>query len=85
MAAEMARHGYHLQGLLYAVAVHRLLRRRVPGYRFDTHFGGVRYLFVRGMRPGWRQPDGRASGVFDLRLDGELVEAASALFEGGTT
>jgi exodeoxyribonuclease V beta subunit len=84
MAAEMTRHGYHLQGLLYAVAVHRLLRRRIAGYRFDTHFGGVHYLFVRGMRPGWRQPDGRASGVFRLPLDGELVQATSALLEGGT-
>jgi exodeoxyribonuclease V beta subunit len=81
MAAEMARHDYHLQALLYAVALHRHLQRRRPGYRFDTHFGGVHYLFVRGVRPGWRQADGRPSGVFDLPFDASLVEAASALLE----
>ena len=81
MAAEMARHDYHLQALLYAVALHRHLQRRRPGYRFDAHFGGVHYLFVRGVRPGWRQADGRPSGVFDLPFDASLVEAASALLD----
>ena len=32
MAAEMLRHHYALQALLYAVALHRFLRWRLPGY-----------------------------------------------------
>ncbi len=44
-------HRYDLQYLIYTLALHRYLKSRVPGYSYDTHFGGVFYLFVRGMRP----------------------------------
>lgn len=63
VTAAMAEHGYHLQYLLYAVALDRYLRRRIPGYRYESHFGGVLYLFVRGVRPAWRNGDGSAAGV----------------------
>ena len=46
----MSDHGYHLQYLLYTVALDRYLQRRIPGYRYETHFGGVLYLFVRAIR-----------------------------------
>ncbi len=49
LAEAMREHDYGLQAMLYALAVHRHLKQRVPGYRFSSHFGGVRYLFVRGM------------------------------------
>ncbi len=52
MAAEMARHHYDLQYLLYAAALHRYLGRRLPGYRYDDHFGGAVYVFLRGVAPG---------------------------------
>jgi exodeoxyribonuclease V beta subunit len=42
---------YHLQYLIYTLAVHRYLTWRLPDYDYDRHFGGVRYLFLRGMRP----------------------------------
>jgi exodeoxyribonuclease V beta subunit len=64
VATAMAEHGYHLQYLLYAVALDRYLQRRIPGYRYETHFGGVLYLFVRGVRPAWRNSDGTAAGVY---------------------
>ena len=58
-----ARGPLPLQSLLYAVALHRFLRWRQPGYDPETHLGGVLYLFLRGMcgpdtpivrrRPGW--------------------------------
>ena len=51
VAAAMRRGGYHLQYLLYLVALHRHLRLRVPGYDYQSHMGGTYYLFVRGMRP----------------------------------
>jgi len=47
----MAHHHYHLQYHLYVVATVRMLRQRVPDFDYDAHFGGVRYLFVRGMSP----------------------------------
>ncbi len=42
---------YDLQYLLYALALHRYLRQRLASYDYGTHFGGVYYLFLRGMRP----------------------------------
>ena len=49
LTAEMSRHHYALQALLYTVALHRFLRWRLPGYDPDRHLAGVAYLFVRGM------------------------------------
>lgn len=40
---------YDLQYLLYTVAVHRWLRFSRPDYAFSRHFGGVRYLYARGL------------------------------------
>jgi exodeoxyribonuclease V beta subunit len=77
----MAQHGYHLQALLYAVALHRHLRQRLPGYRYARDFGGVLYLFVRGLRPGWEQPDGTPGGVVRWQPPQALVEALSDRLE----
>ncbi|MFN3985848.1 MAG: exodeoxyribonuclease V subunit beta [Rhodocyclaceae bacterium] len=62
LADAMHAHAYHLQHLIYTVALHRHLRRGLPGYDFKQHFGGVLYLFVRGVRPGWRVEGGDAPG-----------------------
>lgn len=47
----MHHHQYRLQYLIYTVAVHRMLTRKLPGYQYENHFGGVQYLFLRGMKP----------------------------------
>jgi exodeoxyribonuclease V beta subunit len=49
MEKEILHHDYDLQYLIYCVALHRMLRRRLQGYDYARHFGGVLYLFVRGM------------------------------------
>jgi exodeoxyribonuclease V beta subunit len=64
LARAMAEHGYHLQYLLYVLALDRYLQLRVPDYRYDTHVGGVLYLFVRGVRPTWPGTGAEAPGVF---------------------
>ncbi len=64
LEAAMASHAYHLQALLYTVALHRYLKTRVRDYSYDTHIGGYLYLFVRGVRPALarrRWGRGRAS------------------------
>jgi exodeoxyribonuclease V beta subunit len=79
LVAEMNRAHYHLQALLYMVALHRYLRWRLPGYDPDRHLAGVLYLFLRGMDgvPG--------AGVFAWPAPGTLVSALSdVLDEGGT-
>jgi len=63
---------YFLQYTLYAVALQRYLKLRQPGNAFEASFGGVFYLFVRGMRPGSRY------GIHFHRPDPTFIEALSA-------
>jgi exodeoxyribonuclease V beta subunit len=81
LAAAMRDQAYHLQHLLYGVALDRYLRTRLPGYRFETHFGGAVYLFVRGVRPDWVDADGRPAGVVFHRAAPETIQRLSALFD----
>jgi exodeoxyribonuclease V beta subunit len=75
----MAREAYYLQYLVYCVALHRYLALRVPGYDYESHFGGVRYLFLRGMRP----ESGLACGVYaDLPAYG-LIAALDGYLGNG--
>jgi exodeoxyribonuclease V beta subunit len=80
LTREMQRSHYVLQGLLYAVALHRYLRWRAPDYDPATDLAGVHYLFLRGMLgPDEIEP----TGVFAWRPSGELVVALSDLLAGG--
>lgn len=81
IAAEMARHHYYLQYHLYSVALWRHLATRLPDFEHDTHFGGVYYLFLRGMS---KQHPGR--GVFfDLPSEALMQVLGDCLAgEGGT-
>jgi exodeoxyribonuclease V beta subunit len=65
----MAGARYHLQYALYSLALDLYLRQRDPEYRFDSGFGGVFYLFLRGMRP----ERGADWGVFFDRPKSALV------------
>ena len=86
MAWEMAHHGYHLQALLYTVALHRMLRQRVPGYAYDTHIGGHLYLFLRGMTgPGTPTDRGLALGVYHDRWPASVVLGLDAALAGEAT
>lgn len=76
--AAMAEHRYDLQYLVYTVALHRYLRLRVADYDYERHFGGVYYLFLRGVAPG----QGGAGIYFD-RPDAALVRALEAALCGG--
>lgn len=51
LVAAMQSHNYGLQYWIYTLVLHRHLLNNVPGYNYAHHFGGVRYLFVRGMDP----------------------------------
>ena len=77
----MAEQGYHLQYLLYSVALDRYLRCRIRDYRPERHFGGVLYLFVRGVRPGWVGANGAPHGLFFHRPPVGVVQELSALLD----
>ena len=83
MAAAMRDQGYHLQALLYLLALDRYLRHRLAGYEPRKHLGGAVYLFVRGVRPQWRDSGGAPTGVFFQRPDLTLLARLWALLEPG--
>jgi exodeoxyribonuclease V beta subunit len=66
-------HRYDVQYTLYLLALHRLLRHRLPGYDYDVHVGGALYLFLRGIdQPG--------CGLFVDCPPKALIEALDAAF-----
>ncbi|NCC93956.1 MAG: exodeoxyribonuclease V subunit beta, partial [Opitutae bacterium] len=79
LAACMDSHQYHLQLLIYTLALHRLLAARLPGYDYQRHLGWVYYLFLRAMGPG--HPP--ASGIYSLRPEAELIMALDDCCRGG--
>jgi exodeoxyribonuclease V beta subunit len=82
--AEMQRRHYPLQALIYCVALHRYLRWRQPGYEPARDFGGVLYLFLRGMAgPGTPVVDGAPCGVWSWAPPPSLIVALSDLFDTG--
>ncbi len=71
-------HGhYDIQFLIYSLALHRYLRERLPNYQLERDFGGVHYLFLRGM-------NGRdcSTGVYSHRPAAELLLALEQLLVG---
>lgn len=51
VALAMAEGHYYLQYHLYALALVRWLELRKPNFSYSDHFGGVFYLFLKGMGP----------------------------------
>jgi exodeoxyribonuclease V beta subunit len=62
------------------LALHRFLARRLADYDYDRHFGGVFYLFLRGMDPQL----GYDSGVFRERPSRSFIEALDRYLAEGT-
>jgi exodeoxyribonuclease V beta subunit len=77
MGEAMVASDYLLQYHLYLVALHRHLRARIPGYASSTHWGGVAYVFLRGMA------DGEATGWFRDTPSPALIAALDAALAGG--
>ncbi|HIE9815850.1 TPA: exodeoxyribonuclease V subunit beta [Klebsiella pneumoniae] len=79
MEQAMRAHRYDLQYQLYSLALHRYLRHRLADYDYDCHFGGVIYLFLRGM-------DGQegGQGIFTTRPVRPLIDGLDQLFAGET-
>ena len=72
----MTENNYHLQYYIYTIAVKRFLENRLPGFDFDQHFGGVFYLFIRGMRTG------KNAGIFFIKPEKEIIEKFEKILEG---
>ena len=73
MKTAMAEHHYFLQYHIYLLALHRYLELRLDNYDYDTHIGGVYYLFIRGMHPD----HGSTYGVFFDRPPKAVIQSLS--------
>ena len=51
MRRAMLHHNYYLQYHLYTLAADLFLEQRLPDYDYQTHFGGIFYVFLRGIDP----------------------------------
>ncbi|WP_392561890.1 exodeoxyribonuclease V subunit beta [Orbus sturtevantii] len=71
----MCEHRYDLQYQLYSLALHRYLTSRLPHYQYQVHFGGVYYLFVRGM-----VPDDSQHGIFYTKPSLNFIKELDQLF-----
>lgn len=52
LSEAMADNNYNLQYHIYTVAVCKYLKTRIPDFNYERDFGGVIYLFLRGLRTG---------------------------------
>lgn len=75
MRAKILESRYDLQYVIYLLALHRLLKARLPDYDYDSHVGGAVYLFLRGC-------DAPGSGAFTDRPDKTLIDSLDRLFCG---
>ncbi len=71
---EMLHSHYDWQYLIYTLVLHRYLQSVVPHYDYARDFGGVFYLFLRGMNG---EPQ---SGVFYDRPSVELITELDGVF-----
>ncbi len=78
LSRAMVENHYILQYHLYTVALHQYLKHRLEGYSYDDHFGGVFYVFLRGVDPEM----GPEYGIFCARPDEEkIVQLAGVLLD----
>lgn len=64
----MSENNYHLQYLIYTLALKKYLESRLPGFNYEKDFGGVIYVFLRGVR---KDSD---TGIFICKPSLEKIE-----------
>jgi len=80
MTDVMIDHRYDFQYQLYSLALHRLLRARLPNYDYEEHFGGAFYLFLRGMDKNGDNEAAKGQGIFYNRPSQAFIDELDNLF-----
>jgi len=75
LVLAMREHNYGLQYWIYTLVLHLYLKNRLADYSYETHIGGVKYLFVRGMNESQT-----CSGVYHIKPEFDKIEQLEALF-----
>jgi exodeoxyribonuclease V beta subunit len=75
----MVANYYILQYHIYTLGLHQYLRYQQPDYRYEKDFGGVFYIFIRGVNESM----GPGHGVFYDLPAPELIDSlGQALIPG---
>jgi exodeoxyribonuclease V beta subunit len=75
LAAGMAAHRYDVQGAIYLLALHRLLKNRLGAvYSAETHLGGAIFFFLRGIE----HPE--TNGCYHIAPSNALMDELDHLF-----
>lgn len=69
---------YDIQYHIYTVALHRLLKNKLENYDYKKDFGGVVYLFVRGLNN-----EDKSQGVYFEKPDYSKISLLDKLFKSG--
>lgn len=73
----MLEHNYHLQYLIYTTAVVQLLQQRMDDFSYEEHFGGVFYIFLRGIEEGESM-----NGIYYRKPKESVIQALVSHFSG---
>ena len=71
LARAMNNEFYILQYHIYSVALNQYLNARIRDYDYERHFGGVYYIFLRGIDPH----KGPEYGIYRDKPAVELITA----------
>ena len=74
LKSAMNENNYHLQYLIYTLAIIKFLKTRKKDFDYERDFGGVFYLFVRGIRIG------EESGIFFTKPSIEIINKLKNIF-----
>src|SRR5690606_29110885 len=74
LRTAMNDHNYHLQYLIYTLAAKKYLQQRIPNFDYGRQFGGVMYVFLRGVRAETEE------GVFTYKPTDRQILALEDIF-----
>ena len=77
MDESMTANNYKLQYMIYTIAVTRWLETKIEHFDYDTQFGGIIYVFLRGVREGYE------TGIYTAKPSKEKIEGLEKLFISG--
>jgi len=74
---------YDLQYLIYSLALHRYLKQNLADYNAEEHFGGIYYLYLRGMSRGMSHDEVyKGAGVYYRQITLTELTQLDVLFLG---
>ena len=76
---DIEKNYYDLQYLIYSLALHRYLQQNLPNYQVEQHFGGIYYLYLRGMT---NAKDHIGSGIYYRSISKDELLALDNIFLG---